>query len=198
MRAANRILERGIAYHPRDWRNRFYLGFNHFFYLEDERGGARRLEPAVGASRARRLSLGRLAARLRAEPTGSRPRRRCSEEMVRNAHDPYERAEYEKALDEIETERRARVLDGARARSASATGATSRASRSSPGDPTPVLRALPPELHGWEWTLDAEPVGSCRPTTGVATSRCIHSGGRQERERVARKRARARRSRRSG
>ncbi len=39
-----RILERGIAYHPNDWRNRFYLSFNHFFYLGDVEAAARELE----------------------------------------------------------------------------------------------------------------------------------------------------------
>ena len=33
VQAANRILTRGVSYSPTDWRNRHYLGFNHFFYL---------------------------------------------------------------------------------------------------------------------------------------------------------------------
>ena len=44
VRHANRLLEKAIAYHPLDWRNHFYLGYNHFFYLEDNatrRGRAR-------------------------------------------------------------------------------------------------------------------------------------------------------------
>ena len=37
---ANALLEKAIAYHPREWRNPYYLGFNRFFYLEDRLGAA--------------------------------------------------------------------------------------------------------------------------------------------------------------
>jgi hypothetical protein len=50
--------------------------------------------------------------------------------------------------------------------------------------PEPVLRALPPELHGWEWVLD--------PTSGKIVSSwyqaryepLLHPAAREERERV--------------
>jgi len=76
--------------------------------------------------------------------------------MWASTENPYKRADYEKMLDEIETERRARVLDRARI------AYRKRFSRDIQavedlrvGDP-PVLRFLPPEIHGWEWTLDEE------------------------------------------
>ena len=47
VRHANRLLEKGIAYHPLDWRNRFYLGYNQFFYLEDNARAADALESAL-------------------------------------------------------------------------------------------------------------------------------------------------------
>ncbi|MFP6641858.1 MAG: hypothetical protein VCC04_16560, partial [Myxococcota bacterium] len=40
VREANRLLRRGIAHHPEDWRNLFYLGFNHFYYLGENEQGA--------------------------------------------------------------------------------------------------------------------------------------------------------------
>src|SRR5215470_16172071 len=64
VRFANRLLARGIAYHPREWRNRHYLGFNHFYYLSEEERAAEVLEPAVGMPGAPTY-LGALVAKLR-------------------------------------------------------------------------------------------------------------------------------------
>ena len=63
------MLERGIAYHPLDWRNRYYLGFNHFFYLEDNVAAADAMESAIDLEGAPRY-LGSLVARLRADLGG--------------------------------------------------------------------------------------------------------------------------------
>jgi hypothetical protein len=107
VRAANEILERGIAYHPDEWRNRFYLSFNHFFYLGDTEAATRELERAVELEGSPRY-LGRLLARLRAGGGGLDAAGAYLEELVQQTDDPWKRADYEKALDEIETERRAR------------------------------------------------------------------------------------------
>ena len=63
---ANALLERGMAYHPDDWRNRFHLGYNRFFYLHDNAGAADVLEPAIRMQGAPNY-LGAFVARLRAE-----------------------------------------------------------------------------------------------------------------------------------
>ena len=70
---ANRLLERAISYHPLDWRNRHYLGFNHFYRLDDQPRAAEVLEGAIGLEGAPNY-LGPLVAKLRAE--GGQPRRR--------------------------------------------------------------------------------------------------------------------------
>jgi len=152
VRAGNRILERAIAYHPLDWRNRFYLSFNEFFYLGDEAAAARELAPAVGLANAPPY-LGRLLARLRSETGGLDAAAAYLEELLRGDPDGFHRAEYEKALDEIETERRARFLDAAR-RDFQARNHRdiARVEELSHGRGA-VLRALPAEPHGWEWTL---------------------------------------------
>jgi len=155
VRAANRILERGIAYHPRDWRNRFHLAFNQFFYLQDQAAAAETLEPAVQLPGAPRY-LGRLAARLRSQTAGIDASAAFLQEMVRNAPDGYAKAEYEKALDEIETERRARLLDQAREAYRQRTGRDVARVEELAEGPDAVLRALPPEPHGWEWVFDEE------------------------------------------
>jgi hypothetical protein len=155
VREANELLARGIAYHPRDWRNRFYLGFNHFFYLsETERAaevleGAAKLEGSPGY-------LSRLVARLRAEGGGLDAAAVLLGELLSSTEDPYARAEYEKALDEIETERRARFLDTARAEYQRRFGHDVGTVEDLARGPRPVLRELLPEPHGWEWVLDPE------------------------------------------
>ncbi len=156
VRDANRILRRGVAYHPLEWRNRFYLSFNHFFYLDEQRMAADELEPAIHLDGAP-LYLGRLLARLRSESGGgldvaaSYLRR-----LIDAAPDEYHRAEYEKALDEIETEKRARFLDRARERYIELHGRDIERVEDLVTPPRGVLVHLPPEPHGWEWELVEE------------------------------------------
>lgn len=153
VRTANRILERGIAYHPVEWRNRFYLSFNHFFYLGDAAAAARELEPAIGLEGAPSY-LGRLHARLRSERDGLEASAAYLSELHRQTDDPWRRAEYEKALDEIETERRARALDRARELYRKLHGRDIASVDDLAKGPDPILPELPPDVHGWGWVLD--------------------------------------------
>ena len=157
VRHANAILERGIAHHPDEWRNRFHLGFNHFFYLGENTQAADALAPAVGLPGAPRY-LGRLAARLRSEGSGGELESAAAflHELRRQTPDPYAAAEYEKALDEIEAERRARQLDLARAEFNRRQGHDIEHVEDLVRVSPPVLHALPKEPHGFEWTLDPE------------------------------------------
>lgn len=151
--AASRMLERGIAYHPGEWRNRLYLSFNRFFYLGDAQGAALELEPAVGLPGAPRY-LGRLLARLRSEGGDLEAAAAYLETMRENAPDEWHRVEYEKALDEIETERRARLLDEARKAFRQRAGRDIASVRELAFGPDAVTWQLPPEPHGWEWEID--------------------------------------------
>ena len=114
VRRANRLLEKSLSYHPRDWRNRFYLGYNQFFYLQEHANAARTLEGALHLPGAPNY-LGPLVTRLRADSGDLETAELFLQELIRTAPDEYARAEYWKAHDEIETERRARILDRARA-----------------------------------------------------------------------------------
>ncbi len=152
---ANEILERGIAHHPDDWRNRFHLGFNHFFHLGDEATAADVLEEAAAFPEAP-VYLSRLVARLRASSGSLETAGAFLLELIRSSPDPYTRAEYEKALDEVETERRARFLDQARSRFQERHGRDIRSVEELAEGPAAPLRALPPEPNGWEWVIDAE------------------------------------------
>lgn len=155
VRKANELLKRGIEHHPDQWLNRFHLGFNHFFYFNENAEAAEVLAPAVGLRGAPRY-LGRLVARLRSDAGGGEIEAAAAflRELQRQTDDPYKQAEYEKALDEIEAERRARLLDQARELFKRRHGRDIRAVEDLVTVPPPVLRALPPEPHGWEWKLD--------------------------------------------
>lgn len=153
VRAANRLLERGISYHPADWRNRFYLSFNHFYYLSDVAAAARELEPAVGMPGAPAY-LARLLARLRSESGGLDVAEAYLVELLRQTEDPGRRRQYELAVLEIETERRARVLDAARAAYRDRTGRDIERVEDLAQGPDAPLRALPPLPDGSTWILD--------------------------------------------
>jgi hypothetical protein len=157
VRKANELLRRGIEYHPDAWLNRFHLGFNHFFYFGENADAVEALAPAIGMKGAPRY-LGRLVARLRSDAGGGEIEAAAAflRELKHRTDDPYKQAEYEKALDEIEAERRARLLDQARAEFRRRHGRDIRAVEDLVKVAPPVLRALPPEPHGWEWKLDAE------------------------------------------
>lgn len=114
VRKANALIERGIENHPDDWRGYFYLAFNHFYYLGDQPAAARALAPAISLP-GRPAYLSRLAARLESQRGGLDAAAAFLSEMAAQAADPAEREQYETALREIETERRARFLDAARA-----------------------------------------------------------------------------------
>lgn len=158
VRRANRLLRRGIAYHPADWRNRYHLGFNHFFYLEDNQRAADWLETSIPLDGSPRY-LGPLVARLRSERGGLETAAAFLRELARNADDGYARAEYEKSLDEIQVERAARYLDAARDEYGRRFGRDISRVEDLLGGASPVLPFLPPahpHLEGWKWILDDE------------------------------------------
>ncbi len=152
VRDANAILRRGISYHPREWRNRFYLSFNHFFYLDEQDLAADELEPAIALDNAPTY-LGRLLARLRSESGGGLDVAEAYlRQLAETTEDESRLADYAKALDEIETERRARFLDRARERFIQIHGRD--IDRVEDLVTHGVLSHLPPEPHGWEWEID--------------------------------------------
>jgi tetratricopeptide (TPR) repeat protein len=156
VRDANRLLERGIAYDPRDWRNRYHLGFNHFFYLEENRRAADVLEEALPLEGVPNY-LGALVARLRLDHGGLEMAAGFLSELVRNAQDEYARAEYLKALDEIETERRARYLDAAREEYWRRHGEDIESVEDLRRGAEPIVRQLPaahPQFDFTRWVLD--------------------------------------------
>jgi len=158
VRRVNRLLERGISYHPLDWRNRHYLGFNHFFHLGDDERAADVLETAIGLEKAP-YYLAPLVAKLRAGSGSLDAAEALLVGLVNTTPDEYAKARYLKSLDEIETERRARFLDEARVEYWKRNGHDLARVADLLSNPAPVLRQLPPahpHFPGFGWLLDAE------------------------------------------
>jgi hypothetical protein len=153
VRFANTLLERATAHQPDDWRNWFYLGFNHFFYLKDNAAAADAMEQAARRAGAP-VYLKRLVARLRSESAGLETAQALLEEMLRDAKDPAAQAQFADALREIETERRARVLDAARETFRARAGRDIRDVEELAHGPHAVLASLPAEPNGAGWKLE--------------------------------------------
>ena len=181
VRTADALLDRGIAHHPDDWRNHFYQGVNRLLYLDEEQRAADALERAIALPGAPRY-LPRLVARLRAGGAGLDAAAALLSELIAQTDDPYERVEYEKGLDEIETERRARFLDDAREEFRRRHGRDITRVEELTEGPAPVLRELPPELHGWEWVVDSESGRIVSSWYGGRYEPFIHPSIRRERE----------------
>jgi len=157
VRHANRLLEKGIAYHPLDWRNRFYLGYNLFFYLEDNARAAEALEGALGFADAPDY-LGSFVTRLRAATDSLDTAALFLDRLIAQTEDESAKAAYVKAFDEIETERRARHLDRARAEFRRRHGRDIREPAELWRGPLRVLASAPPahpRRSGPWWKLDA-------------------------------------------
>jgi tetratricopeptide (TPR) repeat protein len=164
VRAANRLLRRSFEYHPSDWRNRFYLGFNHFFYLGENAEAAEAIEEAVELPGSPRY-LPRLVARLRSESADIDAASVFLLQLLEEAPDEAARAEYQDALDEIEVERHARELDRARAAYRKLAGSDVTSAEELVIGETPVLDELPPPWpsslprsmqKGFTWSLDPD------------------------------------------
>ncbi len=156
VRTANRLLERSIAHIPTDWRSRYYLGFNYFFYLEENGKAADAFEAALGLEGVPRY-LGALAARLRMNEGGLEMAADFLAEFARTTSDEFTRVEYLKALDEVETERRARELDAAREEYWRRHGEDIRDVQDLLRGPAPILTQLPPAHPHFDfpvWRID--------------------------------------------
>jgi hypothetical protein len=164
VRTGNRLLERGIQHHPREWRNRYHLGFNYFFYLQEHGKAAEVLEPAIYLPGSPTY-LPRLVARLRSESADIDAAALFLSELIAETPDPNARSHYQGALDEIEVERSARALDRARKKYRARHGRDIEDVWDLVVDLPPIIPALPsPEpsslpaslRRGARWEIDAE------------------------------------------
>ena len=181
VRKADSLLDRGIEHHPDEWRNPFYQGVNRLLYLDEEQRAADALERAIALPGSPRY-LPRLVARLRAGGSGLDAAVALLSDLIAQTEDPFERAEYEKGLDEIETERRARFLDAAREEFQRRHGRDIVGVDELTAGSDPVLRELPPELHGWEWVLDPDSGRIVSSWYGSRYEPFVHPAVREERE----------------
>lgn len=150
---ANRLLTRSQDYHPDEWRNRFYLGFNQFYYLGEDEAAAASIQAASQLPDAPTY-LGRLAARLNAGAAGLDVAEAWLMELAAQTPDGHSRVTYEKAIDEISTERQARMLDEARDRYKERRGQDIGAVGDLIAGPNPILSELPKQIHDADWVID--------------------------------------------
>jgi len=132
------------------------VGFNYFYYLDEQLHAADLLEGAIGLEGAPDY-LAPLVARLRSKEGGLQVAAAFLVQMVESTEDPYKKAEYLKALDEIQIEERARFLDEARVEYWRRNGRDIDQVSDLLAGPNPVLQRLPrAQLHldGFEWILD--------------------------------------------
>ncbi len=164
VRLGNMLLRRSFPYHPDEWRNRFYLGFNLFYYLDDPGAAADALEAASRMSGAP-MYLPRLIARLRSESADLAAAEIFLEQLVQTTEDEAARASYQAALDEIQVESRARLLDRARETYRKRYGRDVESVEQLAQGPHAVLRGLPDATpssvplalrRGSTWQLDSE------------------------------------------
>lgn len=162
VREGIRLLRRATQYHPDDWRNHFYLGFAQFFYLGEFELAAESLERAMGREGAPPY-LPRLVARLKAQSRDIDVAEIFLREMLRNTVDPEDRARIQIALDEIELEYKARLLDRAREAYRRAAGQDIRSIDDLIRPPHRMLEKLPspepdaipePLKRGSRWKID--------------------------------------------
>jgi tetratricopeptide (TPR) repeat protein len=113
VRRGNELLRRGIEYHPDDWRNYFYLGYNHFYYLRENEAAADALEKATELEGSPTY-LPRLVARLRSENADLESSVIFLTQLIESSESEDAVAVYQGALDEIDVEIKARGLDRAR------------------------------------------------------------------------------------
>ncbi len=153
VRHANRILRRGIEHHPDDWRNSFFLAFNHFFYLGENEVAADVLEPAMDMSNPPTY-LPPLIARLRNQGGSLDAAAAFLNQVIEATPEGELRDAYIDSLLEIEAERRARFLDEARAEFVERHRRDIERVEELVEVSPPVLRELPPEPNGEGWELD--------------------------------------------
>lgn len=183
VRKADALLTRGMQYHPDEWRNPFYQGVNRILYLDDAAGAADSIEQAMALPGSPEY-LPRLAARLRAEGGSLEAAAVMLSELIETAEDPYTRAGYEKSLQEIETERRARLLDAARAEFQRRNGRDiARVEELSEG-PARVLLALPPEPNGKGWVLAPDSGRIVSAYYGSRYEPFLHTAVRRQRQQM--------------
>ena len=164
VRTAVSLLHRAIEHHPDEWRNWFYLGFDHFYYLGENDLAADALETASSLPGSPAY-LPRLVARLRAADADIEVAAVFLRELLEGTDDEARRAGYQAALDEIEVEMKARFLERARSAHLKLTGRDISDVQELVTGPNPMLEKLPnaaPEAlpaglrRGSSWIIDED------------------------------------------
>jgi hypothetical protein len=149
----NRLLRRGIEYHPDRWRTYYHLAFNLFYYLEETGEAADVLTQAIDLPGAP-IYLRRMVAKLRADEGGLDVASSFLRQFVESVEDEAAREMYLEALAEVDTERVARLLDMAREEYKRRNGKDIETVDDLVSGESPLLHELPPHPGGeGGWTI---------------------------------------------
>lgn len=159
--AAEALLQRGAVERADDWKIHFLLGFIDSYYLDKREAAAEQFAAAARIDGAPGY-LGLLATRLAAHAGDLSFAEQLARTMLNEASEDSTRAAWEKRLIDIDSERRARMLDEAVARFRAKSGLV-------PATldqlvVTGELPAIPPDPRGGSYFIDS--LGAVRSTSG--------------------------------
>jgi hypothetical protein len=120
-REALRVLERGMAHHPADWRFPFYIGFTHYFSLGDPEAAGRSMAEAARLPGSPAYLTG-LASRMLSEARKPAAALSMLETITRQETDPSRRAVLERRIRDVTIERDLQMLEQAMERYREKTG----------------------------------------------------------------------------
>jgi hypothetical protein len=147
---ALRILGRGKASHPENWRFPFYIGFTHYFSLGDPKAGGEAMGEASRLPGSPAYLPG-LATRMLSEARDPEAAFSLLEAIARQESDPSRRAVLERRMKEVAVERDIQSLEKAVERYREATGVSPR------NLPDLIqegfLASIPAEPHGGRYLL---------------------------------------------
>ncbi len=150
---ALRVLGRGKAQYPADWRFPFYMGFTHYFSLGDGIEGGRAMAEAARISGSPAFLPG-LASRMLSEAREPEAALKILKTIVREESDSVRRAVLERRIREVTVERDLQELERAveRYREKSGTIPANLFDLVREG----ILAAIPPEPNGGSYIMERE------------------------------------------
>ena len=152
-REALRVLGRGKAEFPRDWRFPFYMGFTHYFSLGDPVAGGGAMAEAARLPGSAAYLPG-LASRMLSEAREPEAALKLLKTIVREESDPARREVLERRIREVTVERDLQALERAVETHREKTGAVPESLPDLVREG--ILAAIPPEPNGGSYVMERE------------------------------------------
>ncbi len=148
---ALRVLERGKASHPADWRFPFYIGFTRYFSLGEPGAAGEAMSEAARLPGSPAYLPG-LASRMLSEGREPEAALKLLEPIVKQESDPARRAVLERRIREVTVERDLQALERAVEKYREKTGAVLESLPDLVREG--ILEGIPPEPNGGNYVID--------------------------------------------